>query len=212
MTITALAELLGVDRRSVGRQVARGCPTSSVEAAKEWRMQHLRSAPRPRAKTDPRRAPSDAGSDRTCGEPALSPGGTNGNGNGEGSSIMVASIQRLQQVEKATCAALAEALAAGRIAESSILRRDYVSAIKSLHTGLLQQMKFDIERGKLIRLTTALDMINAALHEPLTLIKGLAKLGCTSACKSKLEIFTAALLEALKSGAAEGLRAAGGNG
>jgi hypothetical protein len=129
-----------------------------------------------------------------------------------GESIMAASITRLEAVERETCAALSKALQGGKLNEASVLRRDYCSAVKSLHVGLSQQMRFDVERGKLIKLSRALEMITAALHEPLLLVKQLPELGCTPACKCKLETFAAALREAIRSGAAAGLRAAGGKG
>jgi hypothetical protein len=111
-------------------------------------------------------------------------------------------IPRLRRLEKATAIALEKALKENNVVAAVALRREHCTALRTLDGAEEKLIRINVSRDKLIKVDAALSMIDSALKESVLLLRRLPELGRDPAEKQRLEAFLAAILEAMRAGAA----------
>jgi hypothetical protein len=185
VTTRELAEALNCSVGSVINYKREGMPIGSVELAERWLACRLTA----------RRKPIAANVNKVFAQEVDVDGESLAHG-----------IPRLRKVEKATSEALERALAADRIMESVLLRREHVTALRALYDAEAKLLKINQARGKLVSTDRALGMINEAIQSAVQVLRRLPELGRDQAERQRLEAFMNAVLNEIKLGAGEGFR------
>jgi hypothetical protein len=110
-------------------------------------------------------------------------------------------IPRLRRLEKATAIALEKALKEDNVTAAVALRREHRQALRTLYGAEEKLIRINTSWGKLIKLETALAMIDSALKEPVMMLRQLPELGQSPEEWARLDAFLSAVLQALKDGA-----------
>ena len=195
LSLRALAKALGLDRRGVARDCARGMP-KTVEGAIAWRLAYIR----PREGT-PRPSVVEA-QDRVQGTPPKVVAFDYANpAVGDEEEDLAVCISRLRRLEKTCAQALERHLREGRVTEAQALRREHSSLIKSLFEASTKLIRVEEARGRLIRLDTALSMVSEALSAPVITLRRLPELAQTPEQRARLEAFLNAVLSEIQEGA-----------
>ena len=215
MGIRELARQLGLSPARICQLAKAGMPTDSDAAAREWRLQYV--APRP-PKPRHRSTYIDAhpASDVDATDHPQSIGSSDQHASDErtivpmpfpdGDGDLDATLKRLHHLERVTATTLERLLSESRVSEAAALRREYSQVLKSVYDCEVKKLKFDEARGRLVTIDTAWSIIAGATQEALLLLRQLPGLAKTPEERGKLETFLAAVLNAFKDGATEGMR------
>lgn len=204
LTTRQMARELGISGPLVSVLSRKGMPMNDVLKAKEWRALYVR----PRAKPE---RPEASGGHPEVKAPAAAEGENVVDlyATEIGFEQLEDTIPRLRRLEKATAVALEKATKEGNIAAIVALRREHVTALKTLYGAEEKLIRIGEKRGRLVGLDRAQAMIGEALRAPVITLRRLPELARTPEERVRLEAFLNAVLNEIKLGAAEGLKYSG---
>ncbi len=188
MGIRELARRLELSPALISRLVKRGMPVTSVEAALAWRQQYVKTR-------------------KEAGPPPVIPieidghNGSGGHGHGAAGDLE-ATLERLREQERDIAAALSSLLKEGRLSEAAALRREHVGTVKALFDAESRALKIGEARGRLIRVSVALELVNNSIQAGLLVLRRLPELGRTPEERARLEAFLSSVLNEFRAGAA----------
>ena len=116
-------------------------------------------------------------------------------------------LERLRRLERCTALTVQRLLEENRIGEASALRIQHAAMIKGLFDAETKAMRLAQERGKLIPVEVALDMITESLREVTLMLRQLPEMGRDESEREKLSAFSKGCLEAIRTGAEAGFNA-----
>ena len=183
-----MAQALGVSPSLIVKLAKRGMPMDDPVKAREWRLAYTRQGPRGKR------------SGEILQFDFVAPTGEEEN--------LQETLGRLRKLERTTSITIERLLAKDEVPKAIALRQQHASMIKSLFDCETKALRLAQDRGELISLQAAEEMVINALREPVMLARQLPGLARDQSQKSALEAFANGLLEAIKSGAAGSLNGA----
>jgi hypothetical protein len=184
VTLKQLAAGLGVSLGTAWNLKRDGIPTDDLERARAWHA--LRKEQRRAKKVE--------------GEPTLEVSVD------DEPDSLEAMLPRIRGLANGLAIAAEQAFREHKLSEAISLRREHVSAIRTLYEAESKLIKIQESRGKLIPVEKALAIVNNAIQSGIVVLRRLPELGKTPEERRRLEAFLNAVLTELKDGAAAGAK------